>query len=413
MEINLRTLTPMWTGGVDGQSNRLQETGVIGSLRWWYEIIVRGMGGYVGDPTANNPDRRCRFDAEAYQKALRQGASREEAVPEGLKGLGAVEYLFGATGWARLFGLRALNAPRVPLHFRSALPVNKNWLRRLFGYEGADGDYTIEGRQAIHGDLAFQTTFRRYDVDYVQSQLALLFRFVERYGSLGAKPQHGFGQVTEVSLPDAMASVSIEDGLQALRDKLDQGVLRNGGPSEETPYDLTNFFHQEYRLFSNVVHRFTQPDAHIGSEDKQDETAYLPCAFDLRYKGSDEPHSNLGLRRWLRREKGWEESDDPNHLEKLDRLMGPRHKWEDDAGRTFYVKDKRRTASRIYFSMPFEAEDDYHVYVFGFAPSGVITVDDLSELCNEYMDDVLNAPPVGETTLGRDLIAPYAQGGAS
>ncbi|MGQ9484848.1 MAG: RAMP superfamily CRISPR-associated protein, partial [Desulfosoma sp.] len=35
MEIRLQTLTPLWTGGVDGTTDRLHETGLIGSLRWW------------------------------------------------------------------------------------------------------------------------------------------------------------------------------------------------------------------------------------------------------------------------------------------------------------------------------------------------------------------------------------------
>ena len=32
-EITLKTLTPLWTGGVDCRSDRLHETGIIGSLR--------------------------------------------------------------------------------------------------------------------------------------------------------------------------------------------------------------------------------------------------------------------------------------------------------------------------------------------------------------------------------------------
>ena len=35
--ITLRTLPPLWTGGADGMSDRLHATGIIGSLRWWYE----------------------------------------------------------------------------------------------------------------------------------------------------------------------------------------------------------------------------------------------------------------------------------------------------------------------------------------------------------------------------------------
>jgi CRISPR type III-B/RAMP module RAMP protein Cmr1 len=42
MKIRLKTLTPLWTGGVEaGKVDRVHETGIIGSLRWWYEAIVR------------------------------------------------------------------------------------------------------------------------------------------------------------------------------------------------------------------------------------------------------------------------------------------------------------------------------------------------------------------------------------
>jgi CRISPR-associated protein Cmr1 len=55
VKLTLRTLTPLWTGGIDaGQSDRLHETGIIGSLRWWYEAILRGCGVRVCDPTAHN-----------------------------------------------------------------------------------------------------------------------------------------------------------------------------------------------------------------------------------------------------------------------------------------------------------------------------------------------------------------------
>jgi len=54
---HIRTLTLLWTGGVDQTCDRLHETGLIGSLRWWYEAIVRGQG---ADPT----ERACVHDEE-------------------------------------------------------------------------------------------------------------------------------------------------------------------------------------------------------------------------------------------------------------------------------------------------------------------------------------------------------------
>ncbi len=89
MEIRLKTLTPLWTGGVDQTCDRLHETGLIGSLRWWYEALVRGLGGYACDPTG---DSRCEYDP------------KKPDSPE--KQLCAACYAFGCTGWARKFRLQ-------------------------------------------------------------------------------------------------------------------------------------------------------------------------------------------------------------------------------------------------------------------------------------------------------------------
>ncbi len=50
LKLELKTLTPLWTGGI-GTMDRIHETSIIGSLRWWYEAIVRGLGGNVCDTT--------------------------------------------------------------------------------------------------------------------------------------------------------------------------------------------------------------------------------------------------------------------------------------------------------------------------------------------------------------------------
>jgi len=86
MDIKIRTLTPLWTGGVDRTCDRLHETGIIGSLRWWFEVLVRGLGGKACDPTEGSvrcPDNR----------------GRHCVVCE----------LFGCTGWARKFRLMVLD----------------------------------------------------------------------------------------------------------------------------------------------------------------------------------------------------------------------------------------------------------------------------------------------------------------
>jgi CRISPR-associated protein Cmr1 len=52
MEFALKAVTDIWTGGVEGNSRKLHLTGIKGSIRWWYETLVRGLGGYACNPTS-------------------------------------------------------------------------------------------------------------------------------------------------------------------------------------------------------------------------------------------------------------------------------------------------------------------------------------------------------------------------
>jgi CRISPR-associated protein Cmr1 len=158
--IRLKTLTPIWTGGVEaGKTDRLHETGIIGSLRWWYEAIVRGLGGKACDPTKPT----CHYDPEKSDN-----------------GLCDVCQLFGATGWRRRFSLRIAadqtqsiwTPDNQPLNIR---PPDRN--RGWFLPAGRMGSLTL----CFDGDAQTLAT------------LAALLLFVERWGNLGAKPQLGYG----------------------------------------------------------------------------------------------------------------------------------------------------------------------------------------------------------------------------
>ncbi len=137
--ITLKTLTPLWTGGADGRSDRLHTTGIIGSLRWWYEAIVRGLGGRACDPTS---DERC------------PGADGQRCT---------VCELFGCTGWARKFRFRVLDENEqviqtaigknvtVVMQFVQARPIcdAEKWLLAQSVY-----------MMATHGSMGGKTTLK-------------------------------------------------------------------------------------------------------------------------------------------------------------------------------------------------------------------------------------------------------------
>ncbi|NLX44589.1 MAG: type III-B CRISPR module RAMP protein Cmr1 [Treponema sp.] len=77
-----KALTDLWTGDLNGKSGRLIPTGLLGSIRWWFEVLVRGLSGNACDPS----DTKCE--------------GRNHCV---------VCELFGCTGWARKFRFEVLN----------------------------------------------------------------------------------------------------------------------------------------------------------------------------------------------------------------------------------------------------------------------------------------------------------------
>jgi len=91
--VKIKPLTPIWTGDANKKCKHLRETGILGSLRWWYEVVVRGLGGTACDPTDSN----CNGEKNHC---------------------GACE-LFGCSGWARKFKLEIEkdNANEITLRF--------------------------------------------------------------------------------------------------------------------------------------------------------------------------------------------------------------------------------------------------------------------------------------------------------
>lgn len=79
--VKIKPVTPIWTGDENRKNTTLRETEILGSLRWWYEALIRGLGGTACDPTKTKCEEKKHCDACE---------------------------LFGCTGWARKFRLEAI-----------------------------------------------------------------------------------------------------------------------------------------------------------------------------------------------------------------------------------------------------------------------------------------------------------------
>lgn len=188
MKITMRTLTPLWTGGVDaGKVDRLHETGVLGGLRWWMEVLVRGLGGQVNDPTQKE---RSGFDHKTYNesRAVDERARLRDA------GLCDVSQVFGATGWRRRFRLDIQDKTIPDQTITSQIQAQRSYADRNGKTHTPTWRFPDKPRAG-----QFDIRIRRMSQDFRPETMGGLIQFVADWAALGARAQMGFGVVEPVN----------------------------------------------------------------------------------------------------------------------------------------------------------------------------------------------------------------------
>jgi len=188
MKIELNSLTPIWTGGVEANKvDRLHETGILGSLRWWLEMFVRGLGGWVNDPTQ---DERSGFDRERYDKSK----ATEERTRLRDAGLCDVSQVFGATGWRRRFRLDIQDGTNPANAVTSQIQAQRS-------YQDSNGRMRTPTwyfpNKPRAGQLALQ--IQSLAQDFPPEVIAGLVQFVADWAAIGARAQMGFGVIEPVN----------------------------------------------------------------------------------------------------------------------------------------------------------------------------------------------------------------------
>jgi len=210
LNVTIKTLTPLWTGGVDGKMDRVHETGILGSLRWWYEAIVRGLGGWACDPVS---DGRCPDKDGNYCDACA---------------------VFGATGLQRAFRVEGPVWWNEDPNKRLTIKVknNRGWYLGR-GFMGqADLKFT---------PLRLPEGLTREDL---WQSLLLTWTLVTRWSGLGPKTQQGYG-VVQAEFEGA--TLDVEQALQAF-EKLHNRSNRREVSHNDTWPSLDGFFFVKVRF---------------------------------------------------------------------------------------------------------------------------------------------------------------------
>lgn len=182
--IRLETLTPLWTGGPRaGYVDRLHETGLLGSLRWWFEVLVRSVGGAVKPP---NGSSSAVLDLEKYKNLT----TRQKNDPAKLKecGLCDVSLIFGATNWKRKFRLE-IEDHTCEQHISNVKidTTSGNEAQWFFNRSARRGNFVLNITPLTQEKALFDPAI-----------IEGLVKFISDWGGLGARTQMGFGIVKPV-----------------------------------------------------------------------------------------------------------------------------------------------------------------------------------------------------------------------
>jgi CRISPR-associated protein Cmr1 len=176
MDFSVTTRTPLWAASAEkGRQDRLHETGIIGSLRWWYEAILRGLGASV----CSTADRCQRDDQHVPCEAC---------------------HLFGCTGHRRRFRMTFGNG--LPLYVDKDPRLKLDSIPLPSGRIKGPPDKRFSGgwflyRDSWIGSLQSPLMMRitPLALNAQEKVLRVPLALISRHASFGAKVSNGYGVV--------------------------------------------------------------------------------------------------------------------------------------------------------------------------------------------------------------------------
>ncbi|ACX73145.1 CRISPR-associated RAMP protein, Cmr1 family [Methanocaldococcus vulcanius M7] len=249
LNVKFKTLTPLWTSNAWGQCIEIRSSSIIGSLRFWFEVLCY-FNGIVNDNYFDNEGKPCeKLNYKDFQKKLEDKINRklkndeeyniEKLTDEILSELGISlpSRIFGCTGWRGRIKIKKIEpiedycfGNRLNLPY--AIGIKKdNGDKNIIEWR-TKNDYHQFIKEKYNGDNnnfkkdwsvwyfsdpyfygKFEVTFET-DKTIKDAVLIPLLNFIEKYGYIGGKWNIGYGRVK---------------------------ILNNDWDKDKTTFELSNF----------------------------------------------------------------------------------------------------------------------------------------------------------------------------
>jgi CRISPR type III-B/RAMP module RAMP protein Cmr1 len=308
LDINCRPHTPIWTGDVGQKGARLRETGLMGSLRWWYEAILRSIGFYACDPSTGS----C-----VYEESIK------------FAGICLACQFFGCTGYSRRF--------RFEIDGHGASGQLREVKLKNPGTANHRG-WRIPQELTKPFRLKIVPLFvDGFDI----AGIGLALRLIERFGAFGAKTSHGQGVIRFNGIPAA--------DFAEWKDALTRRPHQQSAQPPNSP-NLDDMLGVAVELVPQGKDWWKSIPLQVGGFGISDKSTWIPSAPAVR-----------AMLRTDLRDLG-STNDNGRH-----RLMGTIGRWGDPRPEVKDGKKKDRTkASDVFVSHLYMEQERWRMRIFAF-----------------------------------------------
>jgi CRISPR-associated protein Cmr1 len=182
IEVIFETITPLYTGDAWQESKEIRPSSLIGSLRFWFEVICY-FGGVCSERDFDK--EKGRFEKEISQEEFKKRLSKHGTDFEGqIKAVKELEIplpaiIFGTTGWKSLIEIKKINFNDENFEEvkNTRIISGKNWFWKKIEYNGE-----------------FKVIFKVPE-EIKEAIFFPLLNFMDKYGYWGGSWNVGYGRL--------------------------------------------------------------------------------------------------------------------------------------------------------------------------------------------------------------------------
>jgi len=204
VKVQFETITPLWTGDSWMENNEIRPSSLIGSLRFWFEVICY-FGGVCSAKDFDKEKGRFENDIKKIKEKLLKHGTDFEGQIEALKELEVPipAIIFGTTGWKSLIGINGIrylddycfgNKLKLPSMFCISKNENREVKENNECPRRSNNDWSVFYFKIPYFWGRFEVVFRVHK-DIKEVIFFPLLTFMDKYGYWGGGWNIGYGRL--------------------------------------------------------------------------------------------------------------------------------------------------------------------------------------------------------------------------